>query len=646
MGNESNRQDSEVDGWLKGAGPDSSFPRGIVRRHADIRAIEASSPEDVLLGATTYDCLKRVAAMFAEKTAVVAMATSDPQATVRTFTYAEYLSRSTAAANLFRDRADGQPGVVAMMLPIIPESLFVAWGGCTAGIVTPINPHLEPEMVASILNRVGATALVTTRAHGPSAADRIDQIRAAVPGLTDVWMVDSEDAADDFATALAKHSGDRLDFTPSDDPHAPSLYLPTGGTTASPKLARLNHRGQLLNAWTAGAIMGSGEDEVVGVGMPMFHVGGLLMLSLRSLVHGQTLLMLTPGGFRDPGIVANLWEISRVHGMTSVIATPTTAAALLVAKGDHTGHKIRTLTCGGSTIPVELGRKFEQTFGLHLREVWGSTEFHGFLGCMPNEAEPVLGSVGLRIPFHDVRAFILDDDNRFVREADPGEQGTIVGRGPCVCAGYVDPAADADFFVVDGPDGAVWGSSGDIGCVDAEGFVWIHGRQKDVIIRGGHNIDPRLIEEVLVSHPAVQLAAAIGRPDRSKGELPVAYVQLTPGGQASAQDLIAYCREHVKERAACPVDVIVLDKMPLTAVGKIFKPNLRTDAMRRLATNLAIDIVGIEAIHAIETPEVSGRPRVVVRVAAEPERLSALRETLDGFAFEALVSHEPVSEAA
>lgn len=624
-------------GWLDGAGPGSAIRRGIVRGKADIEAIEAVTPDSVLPGATTYACLRRMAEASPEKTAILAMATSDPDGPLRAVSYAEYVAGATAAANLFRSGATG-PVVTAMMMPIVPDALFAAWGGCTAGVITPINPHLEPEMVASILNRVGATTLVTTRAHGPSAADRLDAIKAAVPGLRNIWLVDGDDPKTDFARALSAQPSDRLTFEPSPDPHAPSLYLPTGGTTASPKLARLNHFGQLLNAWTAGAIMGSGADEVVGVGMPLFHVGGLLMLSLRSLVHGQTLLMLTPGGFRDPGVVARFWDISRRLGMTSVIATPTTAAALLSADNDHAGHRVRTLTCGGSTIPVDLGRRFKARFGLDLREVWGSTEFHGFLGCMPNAVEPVLGSVGLRIPFHDVRAFVLDG-NRFVREAAPGEQGVIVGKGPCVCSGYVDPANDPDFVVVGAPDGAAWGSSGDLGCVDADGFIWIHGRAKDVIIRGGHNIDPRLIEEVLVTHPTVQLAAAIGRPDLSKGELPMAYVQLKPGASATSEELLEFCRASVQERAACPVEVVILDQMPLTAVGKIFKPKLRLDAMRRVAMDIAADVVGIDGVQSVETPDTKGRPRVVVKltpsVLSDDGRVTRLRDALNGFAFEA-----------
>ena len=635
-------------GWIPGHDGKSGFPRGVVRGPEDIQAIEQVSPEDVLVGDTTYDCLKIIAETWPDKTAIIAMHTGDPHGPVSRINYADYLRRTTAAANLFRSTSGGKPSVVALMLPIVPDALFAAWGGCTAGVAATINPHLEPEMVAAILTQIGATALVTSQAHGRSAADRLEDIRKAVPGLTHVWLVDGDDPEMDFAKALDAQPSDHLTFKPEGDPHGTSIYLPTGGTTAAPKLARLNHRGQLLNAWTAGSIMGAREDEIVGVGMPLFHVGGLLMLSLRAMIHGQTALLLTPAGFRDPGVVLNFWEISRHLGMTSVIATPTTAAALLAAKGEFAGHNIRTMTSGGSTIPVELGRKFHETFNLHLREVWGATEFHGFLGCMPNDSPPVLGSVGLRTPFHDVRAFILED-NHFVREARPGEEGVIVGRGPGVCSGYVDPSNDASFFVTGAPEGEVWGSSGDVGRVDENGYIWIHGRAKDVIIRGGHNLDPRMIEEVLVSHPAVQLAAAVGQPDRSKGELPIAYVQLLPDHTASVEDLLQFCKQHVKERAACPVEVIIIDRMPLTAVGKIFKPDLRLDATRRVVRRVAADVVGLGRLLSIETPANAGRPIVVVQVcgslAINEPMLAELKTALGGYHFDVTTRCEPEATA-
>jgi len=612
-----------------------------IRGHEDIQHIGTLYLEQLLPAETTYDCLRAVAEQNPDKTGILMMEDPDPSVDCLRYSYKDYLANVTAAANLFNSVSSDKP-VIAMILPILPEAFFTAWGGCTAGTLCPINPYLEPDLIISILNLIGATTLVTTQSHGPSAADALDKITSACPTLEQVWLVDSDNPDNDFAQALKTQSADKLTFTPTHHGDSDSIYLPTGGTTGAPKLVKLNHRSQLLNAWVASAIMGSDEDEVVGIGMPLFHVGGLLMLGLRATLLGQTLLLLTDHGFRNPGIVSHFWEISRKLGMTSLIATPTTAAQLLSQpESASTGHKVRTFTSGGSTIPVELGKKFHQKFGIHLREVWGATEFHGFLGCMPNDIEPKYGSVGLSIPFHDVRCFILDDDNNYIREATPGECGVIVAKGPCVSAGYYRPEKNHEYFVANPPDGDIWGSSGDVGYIDEDGYIWLTGRKKDLIIRGGHNIDPRMIEEVLVSHPAVQLAAAIGYPDAVKGELPVAYVQLRDGQDATANELINLCRENVQERAAVPVNIFIIPQMPLTAVGKIFKPDLRLDAIERLARTTA---EGIDSDWAgtisISTGHEGGKPCLNLAFpedSGSDQRADKLVETLGLYPFKTQV---------
>lgn len=619
-------------GWI--ASPSTAFPRGIIEGMADILAIEQALPESVV-PATMYECLARSAALRPEKAAILALMPGGSGKLSATITYSQYLARVTAAANMFRHVAGDDRSVVGVMLPIMPEALIAAWGAVAAGVAAPINPHLEPALVAAILRAIGATVLVTTKALGPSAADKLDEIVSQVPSLRQVLLVDGRGEHAEFADELARHSGDDLTFEPCRDREAEAMYLPTGGTTAAPKLARLKHGGLTLSGWIAGAIMGAQEDEVIGVGMPLFHVGGLLMLSGRALVLAQTALLLSPAGFRDRGLVANFWDIARAHSMTSLIATPTTAASLASMDGaDHHGHVIRTFTCGGSTVPLELGKQFPEKFGIELREVWGSTEFHGFLGCQPNGGKPLIGSVGLRTPWHDIKAVQLDENNRFLREVPPGEQGIIIGRGPCLALGYVDPAFDGQFFVTQGPDGHAWGSSGDLGRVDSDGWVWIDGRAKDVIIRGGHNIDPALIEEVLVKHPAVLHAAAIGFPDAAKGELPVAYVELVPGTQASPDELLAHCRGNIQERAAYPVSIFILETMPLTPVGKIFKPALREQALRAAVTRTAMEIAKTEPV-AMTVNMNAGRPRVSVEMAGiERPVADALLAALRAFSFE------------
>jgi fatty-acyl-CoA synthase len=331
--------------------------RAALRGEEDIRAIEQFSAEDVLPGATLYDCIKAAAQLDPAKAAIVHLTSADTAAAPRVISYAGLVEQIERAANLFRELSGAERTSVSILLPMLPEALIAAWAGATAGIANPINPYLEVRQVASIMNAARTTVLLTTtRKYGPGAWDKLDELTRQVPSLRRILLVDADDPSADFAASLAAQTPG-LRFVPQSDPHAEAVYLPTGGTTAAPKLVRMTHRGQLLAAWIMGGLADSRPDGVVGHAMPNFHVGGGVILSLRAILHSQTLLTLTTDGFRNQGVVRNFWDIARHYRMTSLIATPATAAAIL-AQPDTTseGHCIRSFNCGGSTIPVELLR--------------------------------------------------------------------------------------------------------------------------------------------------------------------------------------------------------------------------------------------------------------------------------------------------
>jgi fatty-acyl-CoA synthase len=188
-----------------------------------------------------------------------------------------------------------------------------------------------------------------------------------------------------------------------------------------------------------------------------------------------------------------------------------------------------------------------------------------------------LGSVGHPVPYSRVRVVKIDAQGRYEGDCAVDEIGIVAMHGPGVFSGYLSEQHNRGAFVEPG-----WVNSGDLGRLDEDGYLWITGRAKDLIIRGGHNIDPMAIEEIFFQHPAVALAAVVGQPDAYAGELPVAYVQLKPAANAGAAELLDFVREHTPERAAVPVNAFFIDPMPLTSVGKVFKPALRWDAARRV----------------------------------------------------------------
>jgi fatty-acyl-CoA synthase len=204
------------------------------------------------------------------------------------------------------------------------------------------------------------------------------------------------------------------------------------------------------------------------------------------------------------------------------------------------------------------------------------TEVHCYSTMNPPHGERRPGSVGLRLPYLEVRIADVAPDGIIRRDCAEGEIGHVLMRGPQVTPGYLDPRHNKGAMLADG-----WLDSGDLGRLDADGYVWLTGRSKDLIIRGGHNIDPVVIEEALSRHPAVETAAAVGLPDTYAGELPMAFVQLRPGAAATSEELREFCRQEIPERAAVPVQVVPIPVMPVTGVGKIFKPALRQQATQR-----------------------------------------------------------------
>lgn len=624
--------------------PDDSATRIRRQRIAfrdDIVAIEKQFlPNELLTGSTFYDALAAAAAEHPDKNAIVAIEPPNFLEPARVLTYREVIGAIERAASLFHDCAGSSPSVVAVMLPMLPEGLIAIWGAATSGIAIPLNPFLEFTSLARILNDAGCTTLVTMRGTIEEKCDGdIALIRKSVPTLKSVFFVDAPESPGDFTTAMDTYAGSGLTFERDLDPYRDAVLMPTGGTTGTPKLVRMSQFGQLTVTWNVGALMGPRPDGVVAHGMPNFHCGGSVSLGLRTLVFGQTLLTMTSQGYRNREVLENFWEIARHYRVTSLLATPTTAQTLFSLPASSDGHCIEDFHVGGSTVPTELVRAFHDRFGIWLRENWGMTEVHGTVTGHPNAgSEPRIGSAGTPLPFVRVRAVELDQMDRVVRECPPGERGALIIGGPMVSRGYLNQELNDEFFVTGMPDSQAWANTGDLGTVDEDGYVWVSGRAKDLIIRGGHNIDPREIESALDRHPAVHLVAAVGRPDAAKGELPVAFVQLEEGASVEPGELLTFCREHVQERAATPVEVIVLDRLPLTPVGKLAKPTLRTLATERevrdQVSSVFPDGIGCE----INVDNTALRPLVIVEIDDDAgdanESVRVLRERLANYEFD------------
>lgn len=609
--------------------------RCAIQSPEELAALERRPLSSLFPAHTIYDAICHTARRIPDHTAIIQLADAfdrDPER----ITYADYLQRVEQSANLFHHASAGALPVVGIVAPFHPDALIAMWGGAVAGRYVPVNPYLEHEHVAAILTAAKATVLIiATDAAGPGVWSNLDKILAAVPTLKSCFRIDGAEARDNFRTNYDLQPHGRLNFRPAQSGSEDCGFMHTGGTTATPKLVRHTHFGELFQAWLCGMAMGSDASDVIGHAMPNFHLGGAVAKGLRAILYGQTLLTLSATGFRNPHIVPEFWNIVEQFGMTSIVTAPTTAAAVLAAGGQCRDPDLK-YTSGGSALPLAVAKGFEDRFGIALREVWGGTEFQGILSFhYAAPTHPRWGSCGRTTPFCGVRSAILEGD-RFVRLARPGERGIIIGTAPSITPGFADPANDGGFFIQGGPDERQWATTGDVGHVDDEEFIWISGRQKDVIIRGGHNIDSATIDEVLTSHPAVLHAAAVGLPCATRGELPMVFVEPKPGAEIDTDDLAAFARDNIAERAAVPVEIRTIEKMPLTAVGKVFKPPLRKQAIALVVRRLCDE----EGVSDAELRLVEEDGKLVVRICipqTAAAEVSSLAARLAQFTFESRI---------
>ncbi len=579
---------------------------------ADIEAIERMPLDRAIEDWTTYDLIAQSAATFADKPAFHFLTDGTAEESPLTISYAELGRRMIQAANLFRQLGVGPGDVVAYLLPNLPETIYTILGGTVAGAVAPVNWMLEPEHIVHILNSIGAKVLVTI---GPTPGYEIwEKVQAVLPRLAHKPKVVRLRC---FNRLMERQRGEVLDFERVIMPADVAAYLHTGGTTGKPKLAKLTHGGIAYHCWANAIAKGLTHHNTVFAGGPLYHTGGVILDVFSTYGIGTTSVILTPMGFRNRAVIQNYWKIAARFGLTMLNGVPTVLATLVNNAGGEARPKLRPyMGTGSAPLPVEVAKRVESTFGIRPLSTYGATEFTCLISCPPRDGDPKYGSCGLPYAHSRFRAVILDDDGSYRRDCAVDEIGAIVLKGPGVIPGYVDEADNARLFV----DGN-WLVSGDLGRIDADGYLWITGRIKDVIIRGGHNIDSRVIEETLVAHPAVALAAAIGKPDAYAGELPVAYVQLKPGASATADEIKEFARAHIPERAAAPVDVTILDALPLTTIGKIYKPPLKHDAARR-AFVAALETLGIAAEVIVEDDARSGmRARITLADSARADEV-------------------------
>ncbi|MFO7854889.1 MAG: acyl-CoA synthetase [Paracoccaceae bacterium] len=597
---------------------------------------------------SVYEALTATAGRHGDRPALSFQIRSGPKEKAETLNWSELRHDVARAANLFRRLGVGQGDVVAYLLPNCNETAITLLAGATAGIVNPINPLLEPEQIGALLRETRAKVLVTLAPFPKSdVAEKAATAAALAPEVETVLEVDLRRYLSpplswvvplirpkrtgghhaevlDFHDALARED-DALGFVEDHAEDRIGACFHTGGTTGMPKLAQHEHRGMLYNGWISEHLLLS-ETDVLLCPLPLFHVFAAYPVLASCVMSGAHLVLPTPQGYRGEGVFDNFWKLVERWRATFVVTVPTAASALMQRKVDADVSSLKLAFCGSAPLPQELFRRFEAATGVKILEGYGMTEATCLVSCNPVDGERKIGSVGLPFPYTDVRILHSDEVGNVTKSCDVDEIGEIcvVNPGVRLSDTYTDPERNVALYA----DGK-WLRTGDLGRIDADGYLWITGRAKDLIIRGGHNIDPAVIEEALMAHPDVAFVGAIGQPDAKTGELPCAYVELVEGASAGAEALREWAEERISERAALPKYVEVLDELPKTAVGKVFKPDLRKRAIARVYGE-ALAAAGIEAeIEVVEDRKLGLVARLTPKDASLEE--DAVREVLGAY---------------
>ncbi|WP_330257657.1 acyl-CoA synthetase [Nocardia sp. NBC_00565] len=601
---------------------------------SDLPEIESVPLVERGLPESTYALLERAATRWPDRTAVTILPEAARWREPVRRSYSQLLAEVHRYANLLHSLGVRRDDAVALIAPNCADLIPATLAAQVAGIAAPINGGLSRQHIAELLRRSGARVLI---AAGPELAPDIwDSVRElAEGGLLDALLVLRPTVAAGAPAWLSEIDNVRIgyleDLAVEQDsssfagqpPAASDLsaLFHTGGTTGIPKLAAHRHVGEVANAWMIAANSMLDEDAVVFAALPLFHVNALVVTLLAPMFKGQQVVWAGPLGYRDFALYGEFWNIVAHYEIAAMSAVPTVYAVLAQCPIAADISSLRFAMVGASPLPPAVRESFQVHTSVTLVEGYGLTEATcATARSFPERPRP--GAVGQRMPYQNVKVVRIAADSTWM-ELPSGATGVLVISGPTVFGGYVT-GRDERGHVLDGlgtlTDG--WLNTGDLAHIDDDGFIHLHGRAKDLIIRGGHNIDPAVIEDALLTHPQVTAAGAVGRPNVHAGEVPVAYVALAPGADVTEPELLVWASEHVHERAAAPKTVTVLDALPVTDVGKPYKLGLRADATRReLLEALAV----VDTVRSVSAAVEDGM--VVASVELDP---SADEQAVEG----------------
>ena len=469
---------------------------------SDIETIESVPLERRSLPASTYEAIQQGAGIKSDKIALQFFLQGSGFYDAVFYTYRDLLGLITQTANMFYDLGIGKDDVVSMILPNLPQAFFTIWGAEAAGIVNPINPMLEPQEMADIMNAAGTKLLVTLAPFpGIDTWPKVASIADQVPSLQTIlrvnlvnyltilnklavkWLVFRGDKGPkpraqvlDFVTRARRYTTERLVSDRQIQPDDIASYFCTGSRTGTPKLAQHTHFNELFDAWSAAETISMTADKIVFCGLPLFHVNGVIVTGLIPWMRGASVVLGPPFGYRAEGVIPNFWRIVDYYKINFFSAVPAVYSALLnVPVEDADITTLEFAICGAAPLPAEVFHQFEERTNSRILEGYGLTEGACLSSVNPLAGERRVGSIGLRLPYQEMRVVALGKDGNYSRDCQADEIGHVVLRGPNVFKGYKEEAHKQSVWIDTGDGRGQWFNTGDRGRQDAQGYFWLSG---------------------------------------------------------------------------------------------------------------------------------------------------------------------------
>lgn len=608
-----------------------------IRTVQDIEALEQQNYDDLVTSHNTHDVFATTARLHAERPALTVLTSVEDRASAQTLTHRELFAAITRAANLFTRLGAGRNSMIAVLSRTHPDMPIALWAAQSAGIASSLNYLLATEVIIALAEAEQTEYLVCPSPEldeelwqkALKVAEAVSSIRTVVV-LGPVPQGLDPERFTGFTEGCADQPSDALlAGSPAGRDDIAALFH-TGGTTGVPKLVPQTHANQIHAAWTLTQLLDLTEEDCALNGFPLFHVGGTSTIGFSVLAAGGHVVMLTPSGFRNKAVVENIWRLVEDFRATYLGAVPTVIGSMSEVKTDgHDLSSLRFVLTGGASLTRAIAERFVSRTGLHLIEQYGMTETVASIASTPVNGKVVRGSVGLRAPF-SVLKFLREDDQGGWAECAPNETGILAIKGPQVVSGYLDPEHTRANFTDDG-----FLITGDVGHLDEEHYLHLTGREKDLIIRSGHNIDPAAIEEAANAHPEVLLSAAVGMPDEYSGEVPVLYVSVADRSKFDMAAFRRFLEAGIHEPPARPRFIYVVDEIPVTAVGKLFKPTLRHHAVEMKIQMEAETLLGsADSVGIQADPSKDGRYLLSFTGSVSEEAKQTLMQTLSALPVE------------